>query len=130
MSQIFSCYFCLMGHKMDFLFYLLFLFYITDDRLFFCNSLSKICLLISQLVMTPMSTYIFNTSLQMIHQLEKKKAVIMRKWCHHKYATVDKILRLLNGEGELILKTSKNQGQYPIMHCHGSCAWLLCQYVD
>lgn len=60
----------------------------------------------------------------------EKKAVIMRKWCHHKYATVDKILRLLNGEGELILKTSKNQGQYPIMHCHGSCAWLLCQYVD
>lgn len=77
-SQIFSCYFSLMGRKMDFLFYLPFLLYIIDDRLLYCNSLSKICLLISQLVMTPMSTYVFNTSLQVIHQLEKKKK--KKKW--------------------------------------------------
>jgi len=130
-----------MGRKMDFLFYLPFLLYIIDDRLLYCNSLSKICLLISQLVMTPMSTYVFNTSLQVIHQLEKKKkkSGYYDKIMLHKYATVDKISRFLNGKGELILKTSKNQGQYLIMPlwqvlCLAAVSifwlkWQFCQYT-
>lgn len=67
---IFSCYFSFKRHKIDFLFYLPIVFYMIDY--FIVVGCSKSCVLISQLIMTPMSTYVFNTSLQVIHQLEKQ----------------------------------------------------------
>lgn len=70
---------------------------------------------------------------------KKKKSGYYDKIMLHKYATVDKISRFLNGKGELILKTSKNQGQYLIMPlwqvlCLAAVSifwlkWQFCQYT-